>query len=536
MSHLIIREGGSKRQIALSQHTRIGRVIDNDIYFNDENISRHHAEITRTEDGYLFTDLNSCNGTLLHGRRISEKLLSHGDTLTLGSDITLTFIDKLSEIYQENSVQITSNPISVKAIQDRLKIGDEDAFLPADQITDDVDWREDYEKLRLGNELLMQHGIQYDLNDNIESIAHKLLEIFPADRCAVLLIDSKTDKLFPMTVQLQRGVKGPLSISRSIAEEVRNTHSALLVADVRNDERFSISHSLLLQEVQTVLCAPLIYDNNFYGIIHLDSLKDAMVFNRRDLHLLTSLSTHIATVIANTKLIQSIEKDVRDKTQLARLLPPSIIQKIKSGEIKLDTEAGQLKEVTILFADICGFTNMAQNASAAKTVALLNEYFELIVSVVFQYGGTVDKLIGDEVMVLFGALTDVKFAEDRAIRCAFMMHGVLELLNKKRIAKGEEPIEISIGINTGVVVVGAIGSSQAMQYTCIGNAVNIASRLTSAAKAKETIISEETFNRLTQKPKFRMLPPMTLKGIETAVQLYAVWEDTTETTQHFTAS
>ena len=531
MPQLILRQGLLRETFELSQHTRIGRLTENDITIKDDLISRYHAEIIQAEDGYLFKDLNSSNGSFNRGVRIYEKMLNDGDIITMGENIVLTFIHKQSD-QQSSQVYITSKPIPAHAIQARAAMEQGEAFLPASHINGD-NWQEDYEKLRLGNELLQKLDMHHDLNQNMQNIATKLLEIFPADRCAILLMDAKTGNLFPMTVKLQPGIKGPLSISRSIADEVQKTYSALLVADVREDQQFSISNSLLLQEVHSVLCAPIIYDNNFYGIIHMDSQKPAMVFSKQDLHLLVSLSKHIATVAANTKLIQSLEKDARDKAQLARLVPPSVIQKIQVGEIKLDQKGGSLKEVTILFADIRGFTNIAHNASATTVVDMLNHYFELIVNVVFQYGGTVDKFIGDEVMVLFGALTDIKFAEDRAIRCAFMMHGVLEQMNRERIERDEPPLEIGIGINTGVVVVGAIGSSQSMQYTCIGDAVNIASRLTSKAKAKQTIISEETFKRLNQKPKYEQLPDEPLKGIDRPVKMYSIWENTTDTIQHF---
>ncbi|HKI60369.1 MAG TPA: adenylate/guanylate cyclase domain-containing protein, partial [Mariprofundaceae bacterium] len=268
---------------------------------------------------------------------------------------------------------------------------------------------------------------------------------------------------------------------------------------------------------------------HFYGVIHLDSQKSAMVFSRKDLHLITSLVAHIATIIANTKLLQSVEQEVRDKAQFERLLSPSVMKKITSGEFKLEKKGGELKEITILFVDIRGFTNIAHHMSATRVVEMLNEYFELIVNIVFQYGGTVDKFIGDEVMVLFDALTEVEYPADRAVRCAFHLHGALDLFNRERKARGDNIIEVGVGINTGDAVVGVIGSSQAMQYTCIGDSVNIAARLTSIASAKQTIISAATFSKLKVKPHHEKLPPANLKGIDKPVQIYSVWEKITDT-------
>ncbi|MDX8395350.1 MAG: adenylate/guanylate cyclase domain-containing protein, partial [Mariprofundaceae bacterium] len=114
----------------------------------------------------------------------------------------------------------------------------------------------------------------------------------------------------------------------------------------------------------------------------------------------------------------------------------------------------------------------------------------------------------------------------------FHMHGALELFNQGRKKHGEQAIEVGIGINTGDVVVGVIGSSQAMQYTCIGDAVNIAARLTSVAKAKQTIISEYTLKKMKLKPKNEKLPKVALKGIDKSIQLFSVWEQMTDTTRH----
>lgn len=531
MPQLIIHNSEEDWEIELGERTRIGRVLENDICLQEDKVSRYHAEIIHTEQGYLFKDLGSTNGSYLKSVRVPETVLVNGDTVRIGKT-SLTFIEDLTDTTPVGLVRIASTPISERAIQDRIKIGGESAFTPAHMIADDMDWRGDYEKLRLGNELLQHAGLQRDLDEILNSISVKMLEIFPADRCAILLLDSVSDKLVPMTIKVLPGIQKHMSISESILDEVRKTHSALFMADVSADERFSHSASIHVQGLHSVLCAPIIYDNHFYGVIHLDSQKSAMVFSRKDLQLITSLASHVATIIANTKLLRSVEQEAKDKAQLERLLPPSVMQKITNGEVKLEKKGGKLKEVTILFADIRGFTNMAHCVSATSVVEMLNEYFELIVGIVFQYGGTVDKFIGDEVMVLFDALTDVEYPADRAVRCAFHMHGALDLFNRERKAKGEKAIEIGIGINTGDVVVGAIGSSQAMQYTCIGDAVNIAARLTSLAKPKKTLISEETYRKMKLKPKHSKLPKVSLKGIDRSIQVYSVWEQVTDTTRH----
>lgn len=531
MPQLAIHSSAEDWEIELGERTRIGRLLENDVCLKDGKVSRYHAEIILTDQGYLFKDLESRNGSYIKGVRISESPLMNGDRIRIGKT-TLIFREELSDTTPSGLVRIASAPVSDRAIQARIEIDEESAFTPAHLITDDMEWREDYEKLRLGNELLQHVGLKRDLDDILGSIANEMLKVFPADRCAILLLDSESDRLVPMAVTAMPGISKHMSISESILVEVRKTHSAIFVADTSSDKRFSHAASILVQGLHSIMCAPIIYQNQFFGVVYLDSQKSAMVFSRKDLQLITSLVSHVATIVSNMKLLQSVEQETRDRAQLERLLPPSIMEKVAAGEIKLEKKAGELKEVTVLFADIRGFTNMAHYAQAETVVDMLNEYFELIVNIVFQYGGTVDKFIGDEVMVLFGALTDVEYPAERAVRCAFHMHGALEMFNQERRIRGEKEIEIGIGINTGDVVVGAIGSSQAMQYTCIGDAVNVASRLTHVAGPRQTIISQATFGKLKVKPKHEKLPPVSLKGIDKPIQLYSVWEELTDTTRH----
>ena len=124
---------------------------------------------------------------------------------------------------------------------------------------------------------------------------------------------------------------------------------------------------------------------------------------------------------------------------------------------------------------------------------MLNEYFELMVDVIFKHEGTLDKFVGDEIIALFGAPVPMPDAEIKAVQCALDMMQVLSEFNRMRVAEGQDEIKVGIGINTGMVVTGAIGSSRALQYTAIGDAVNTASRLCGAAQPGQIILSEATF-------------------------------------------
>jgi adenylate cyclase len=151
---------------------------------------------------------------------------------------------------------------------------------------------------------------------------------------------------------------------------------------------------------------------------------------------------------------------------------------------------------------------------------MLNEYFELMVDVIFRHEGTLDKFVGDEIIALFGAPVALQNAELKAVECALDMMRVLSEFNRTRLAEGQHEIRIGIGINTGTVVTGAIGSSRALQYTAIGDAVNTASRLCSVALPGQVILSDATYRKVAGSISAVPLPPMRLKGKTEELRLY----------------
>jgi adenylate cyclase len=153
---------------------------------------------------------------------------------------------------------------------------------------------------------------------------------------------------------------------------------------------------------------------------------------------------------------------------------------------------------------------------------MLNEYFELMVEVVFKHEGTLDKFVGDEIMALFGAPVSHPDDPYRAVKVAVEQMHALEEWNLVRAAEGEDPIRIGIGVNTGQLVAGYLGSSKALEYTVIGDVVNTASRLCSRAQAGEIVISASTYERVKDHFNVEELPPAQLKGKSHPQQIYRV--------------
>ncbi len=198
---------------------------------------------------------------------------------------------------------------------------------------------------------------------------------------------------------------------------------------------------------------------------------------------------------------------------------------------------GEEREATVFFSDIRGFTTLAERMPPKDLVAMLREYFTLMVDAVFQYQGTVDKFIGDSIMAIFGAPTPQPDHAERAVRTALEMKRMLHGFNQNRIESGKEAIRIGVGINTGHVVVGNIGSVQRLEYTAIGDAVNLASRLEGINKqyGTEMIISESTFRQLPDNILVRELDNVRVKGKHDPSKIYEVIGIRGETTAEIEA-
>jgi adenylate cyclase len=217
------------------------------------------------------------------------------------------------------------------------------------------------------------------------------------------------------------------------------------------------------------------------------------------------------------------ERD-RVKTAFARYVSHQVMDSILDS--KVDNLRGDRRRITVLFCDIRGFTTISEKLAPEKVVQLLNEYFEKMVEVVFRNKGTLDKFIGDGMMVIFGAPEDDDYQEMNALKAAIEMQSELRSVAEKWKPEGLN-LRIGIGINSGPAIVGNIGSSRRMEYTAIGDTVNLASRLETATKelGVRILISEYTHNALRGSFQFKNMGAVQVKGRVDPVLAYSVEEE-----------
>lgn len=521
MPNLLVKNHSGEQCFPIEGVVTIGRHSSNSVFIQESTISKHHAQIQKVGDAYIYKDLDSSNGSFLNELRIKKQTLKDGDTIRIGK-VFLVFQDQ-TEIDDDISSLVDFEQFNENedaAYEERVTINELGHFAPESEISDLNMLRVDYEKLRLGQALLQHIGMERDLKALLSKASKQLLYMFRADRCVILLLNV-AGHFEAKAVQSVKVLDAPVSVSKSVLKEVQTSKTAVLLSDFTKDGDTAQVSSLMMMGVQSVMCAPIIHENKVIGAVHIDMRVGQGSFVKKDLQLLSGIVNYLAMAVANVGLTKKIERELKMQAQFEHLLSPNIVKQLVSGRLKIG-KVGELRQVTVMFADIRGFTRMSHKTSPTEVVDLLNQYFERVVEIVFKHGGTIDKFMGDAVMVLFGAPIPMDGQEDAALTCALEIQEMLKIWNQERIDAQEDVILVGIGINSGEVVVGSIGSSQTMQYTCVGNAVNVASRLTGLAKAGQTVVGKSIMDAVKSETICKALPPAVIKGIDNKVQAYVV--------------
>ncbi len=493
----------------------IGRGPKNDLLVNDPEVSKAHAEVVLTPNGFVIKDLGSSNGTYVNGKLVVEHNLAANDVVEIGG-LRLAF-EPDGQAPRANVTIVGESPIERTQI---LAAWHLEALKPGSQIRDLEELRRRYDRVRTAFEAVGQLIETTDIALLCQRILEVAFKLVKAETGAVLLFDEGGD-LTPWASRARHGEAGQVVVSRTIVDQVIRDRAAVLASDALSDERWSTSKSVVLSGVRSLMCVPLQNAESLFGLLHVGNSSEAAAFSKDELELITGIGTGAGVALANAFMAHRLAEEARMRESLGRFLSPVLVEQVMAQRIDLK-RGGEEREVTVMFADIRGFTSLTERSKPSDVVSLLNEYFDHMVEVVFRHGGVLDKYIGDALMAVWGTPVSAREDAGKAMTAASEMMRVLTTLNGVRRTRGSEPIEIGIGLASGRCVSGAIGARRRMEYTVIGDAVNLASRLASMAEAGQVLCDEPTFARAGKPKRSVKLPAAAVKGKAQAVAVFEV--------------
>jgi adenylate cyclase len=515
---------GDVTEFPLGDSNILGRSTTASVRLADREVSRKHSQVDREGEEYILRDLGSSNGTFLNGKRIfGPTRLKDGDEVVIGtSKMEFRLAGGAAKPKNAEIVHGDDGEDALKSVVARTAA--KANFVPVEQIHDVNQLKRDYERLRVGHEFSTYVRLERDLNELLSRILEIAFDLIPCDNGVILLRDAQSHELVIQAMRQRKPGQGKVLVSDTLLAQVQATKEGVLTSDAIADDRFASAHSIIALGVRSAMAVPLLSSggDEVKGIMFLDSRERIAAFTTKDLEVLSAIAAQASVALENSEYARALEHEATQRAQLSRFLSPALVEQAARGSIEL-AKGGVLTELTILFSDIRGFTSISEKLPAQEVVKMLNDYFELMVDILFEHNGILDKFIGDAIMGLWGA--PVKRADDasQAVRAAVKMQARLKEWNEDRIAAGKVPIKIGIGLHTGHVVVGNMGSNRALSYTAIGDGVNLASRLCGVAREDMVVISEECATRAgKQNFVLEALPPAKVKNREAPVEIYRV--------------
>jgi adenylate cyclase len=503
---LVFKERGLDKRLDLPRGpTVVGRANTCDLVLSHTSISRTHARFLVEDGRCLITDLGSRNGTYVNGSQIETAMVADGDRLVLGR-FRITMRCSLSEAVVLTSDTTFAGAV-VRAAQDTGAV----ASAPT------IDARRSLQLLsEISRTLIGAQPIDAVLGHVVE-LAFNCTH---AQRALLLLYDASTKELVPRVVRHRNDAQGSTRLSRTILDRVLRDRVSMLAIDAQVDPRLATSQSIMALETRSFMCAPLWHDREIIGVLYVDNPTTER-FTVDDLDLFTAFSNYAAVAIAQARLVARVQEEVRRRERLERYHSPAVVDRIlETGPEDDASFIAQERDLTVLFADLVGFTAIAEGRRPQELAALLNVFFSRMADAIFEHEGTLDKFIGDSVLAVFGAPLSLPNHALSAVRAAQSMQRALTALGAER---PDPPLQMRIAIHTGLAMVGDIGSLKRRDFTVLGDVVNTAARMEeSAVGAGQIVITRATCDRLGDQVQTRSLGSMQFRGQTTLVDLFEV--------------
>jgi adenylate cyclase len=556
MAHLEILEGfDSGKMVSFGNEVVVGRSPDNTLCLPDHRVSRQHARITRRGTHFVIEDLHSTNGVFVRGVRIppgvpcdvhdgdeirigSTRLVFHANATGSGQQPTsngskpssgATTIPSGEVFFEGNGGTLSLTMLKDERPQPRVAVA-LDASANMTEVDDDErqtdkGLQDALKRLQAICQVSTALGAITDRKKLLQRILDCVFDIFPtADRSFIMLYDKNRNVLLPAVAKQRHetpGQRQEIAISRTIIKEVIAHKRSILSYDAMGDERFHEHSSIINLSIRSMMCAPLLIGQEILGLIQVDTCTGTRIFTSEDLQILTGISAQAAIAVKNTQLYEAIETETARRTSLQRYFSPGLVEMLISGDITTEL-GGSAYQGTVLFSDIIGFTAMSESLSPTEVVARLNRYFRIMQKLIYDNGGNVDKFSGDAIMAFWGVPRAGQHDEYDAVLTALQMQEKLWSFNLALKSEGQQPIHMGVGLNTGEFVAGNIGSEDKIEFTLIGDTVNLAARIEELAGRSQVLVSETTWFPIKDRVCAVQLPPVTLKGKSKPVTIYSI--------------
>jgi adenylate cyclase len=550
MASLEVVEGYNVgERFLLEDEALIGRSLSNSICLPDSRASRQHARICKGTDGaYYLEDLGSANGTLLSNVVIpanQPKSLQDGDLVQICS--TQLVFHQSAPTRQAEEPEPGAAPhqsgernrdlggLSV-LVADGAEGGQPSVNAALDARRDmgsvdererqsDQGMREALRRLQAICQVSEALGNILDLTAVMDRVLETVFDVFPAaDRAFIMLKTGENNELEPVAARRRREGSEDVeeaAISRTIIQEVVDNRRSILSSDAMSDDRFTNQVSVMNLSIRSMMCAPLLCREEILGLIQVDTQKGIQSFTEGDLQVLTGIGAQAAIAVRNAQLYEAVEIETSRRTSLQRYFSPNMVEMMMSGRVDEEL-SGNLYQGTVFFSDIIGFTSMSEAMAPAEVVANLNRYFTVMQKLIYDNRGNVDKFGGDAIMAFWSVPRRECDDELRALLTGVQMQTELWNFNLSLERSGQPPIRMGVGVNTGRFVAGNVGSEDKIEFTLIGDDVNLAARIEERAGRSQVFAAHSTWAAVEKNVCAILLPPVIFRGRSQPSLIYSI--------------
>jgi adenylate cyclase len=504
----------------------IGRLDSAGLRISNLEVSRRHCQIDRCDDGFRVLDLGSRSGTRVNDVPIQSANVRSGDLLAVGPHVFR--LELLSADGRTEPDTLGTMAIDDPNAQLMLKEFLVSDYSLAKQIGT-VTAENNLDRLRQHLEVVQAfaRAIQTTLDTGvlIERTLDELFRVFHKMDAGVIFLRDSTGQLAPAAIRRRASRNsGPVGYSTTILRSVESEQKAVVLLDVSQDARFQHAVSVKLGSMRTHMCVPLVVPGEVVGAIYLvaEGKEDAATgFDAEDLALLASLSGTVAVCVKNAALAREAQRNAQLNSNLQRYVSPEVTRRLIEQGVQGALSA-RTAEGVAMFCDLVGFTTLSQRLPPDRTARLLNRYFRRALDIVFKYNGSVNKFGGDSFLAVWGAIDSTPSDLTSAVRAALEIQNDTFRLGAELAAEGIGSIQLTIGLNRGRFFAGDIGSEDRMEFTVIGDAVNVAARIQSLAHGSQVLTTLDSLGAARSQMSLLLYPDTPIRGRTTGVTVACV--------------